>query len=414
MKQNNLRLSITFTGLIVGFVIILYAYTTWNEIKEKNKELARQQTIESVRQQINAAFNIDGLLWPETVSVGHQVYNIEYTINQELTEYVKVLLGHFRSDYSTIVVIDNETGAILSAVGHDRKSNQFNKTMPFSSTHPAASLIKIVATADLLERAQVSSDDYFRHQGRGTTLFRSQLENYQVGRRVSFSRAFAFSNNVVFGQAAILRSSGPNLFEMANRFGFNRSLMPKINLSESKISIATSDFNLAELASGFNRETMISPVHATLLSTIVANNGKMVRPHLVRRIESSTGEPLWEVELKEDLILNEQTVEQLQFMMEKTVDTGTARGHFRTMRHGLRPHLRIGGKTGTITGGVPYGRRDWFSAYAIPVDERFGAGISVVAMNINLERWYVRSTHLAKRVIEYYYGNVFPLTDDNL
>lgn len=412
-NKHSLVPALGITGVLTTLFTGIYFYNMYLQVKERNQQLRIEDQKSQVRREINNAFHLPGINWPSTIYVSERPFKVEYTFNEDLTDYIKRLLVHFRSDYSTIVVIDNNTGAVLAAVGHERATDKFNKNLAFSSTHPAASLIKIVVTADLLERGAVDRTTSFRHRGRGTTLYRSQLENTNSGRAVSFGRAFAFSNNVVFGQAAIQRSSGEKLYRMANEFGFNKRLMQVIDLSESQFDIAQDSFNLAELASGFNRETMMSPIHATVLSLIAANDGKMYSPYIVDRVYDDRGELFWDINPKSRQVLSLESTRELQDMMEMTVLSGTARRHFDTMRHGLRPHLFIGGKTGSITGGVPFGRRDWFTAFAIPRDEGFGKGISVAAMNINLEKWYVRSTHLTKRVIEYYYKNVFPLDESN-
>ena len=97
--------------------------------------------------------------------------------------------------------------------------------------------------------------------------------------------------------------------------------------------------------------------------------------------------------------------------MESTVKKGTARKSFRRFDRFLREELRIGGKTGSITGGIPFGKRDWFSAFAVPKNKKLGEGISISVMNINVDKWFVRSTYLAKEVIDYYYKEINPLKE---
>ena len=75
----------------------------------------------------------------------------------------------------------------------------------------------------------------------------------------------------------------------------------------------------------------------------------------------------------------------------------------------MKKKLIIGGKTGSITGGVPNGKRDWLTVFAMPKNPLYGKGISVAVMNINVKKWYVRSTFLAKKVIEFYYKKILPL-----
>ncbi len=95
--------------------------------------------------------------------------------------------------------------------------------------------------------------------------------------------------------------------------------------------------------------------------------------------------------------------------MELTVRRGTARGAFRRMKRSIKSKLDIGGKTGSITGGVPFGKRDWFAAYATPKNRVLGKGISISVMNVNVKKWYIKSTYLAKNIIEFYYKKITPL-----
>lgn len=179
---------------------------------------------------------------------------------------------------------------------------------------------------------------------------------------------------------------------------------------KSNIHGASDDYHLAELASGFNDETVISPVHAATMASIIANNGVLKSPRVISRlVDSKTGEIVWENALVEKRVLSAEASKEMQGMMEMTIDGGTARKSFRKMNTGYKNALEIGGKTGSITGGKPFGKRDWFAAYAIPRDSERGKGISISVMNVNVKRWHVKSTMLAKNIIEYYYNNIQPM-----
>lgn len=104
--------------------------------------------------------------------------------------------------------------------------------------------------------------------------------------------------------------------------------------------------------------------------------------------------------------MSKQAARELKEMMNLTVSKGTARGAFRPWKTKKIRDIEIGGKTGTITGGVPYGRRDWFVSYAKPKDDPNDAGISVAVMIVNVEKWYIKSTYLAKKIIQYYYDSL--------
>lgn len=386
-------------------------YTYYHQQKIEAKRETRVETLESIRGKLDDSFHSkEG--WPKSVWHDGEEYRIEYTFNKKLSRKVRRLLRRYRSDYAAVVVINNETGEILTAEGFEREGLKFNERLPYTSTHPAASLIKLVTSAELLENSIVDVNTQFKFRGRGTTLYKYQLKpaGNRRTRSQTFKTAFAYSNNVIFGKAAINKSSGVGLFNMANEFGFNENLMEDISLTPSVFQMPDSNYNLAEMASGFNRKTMISPVHAATMATVVPNNGVMKLPRVVHQITKiSNGEVVWSGQQKARLVVGQKTAQQLDQLMQSTVKRGTARRSFSQLPYRLRKRLDIGGKTGTLTGGVPYGRRDWFVSYASPKDERFGKGISVAVMNINLELWYVKSAYLAKEIVQYYYNVVNPM-----
>ena len=63
-------------------------------------------------------------------------------------------------------------------------------------------------------------------------------------------------------------------------------------------------------------------------------------------------------------------------------------------------NIEVAGKTGSITGGVPYGKRDWFVSFAKRKGQEEDSGISVCIMIVNVKKWYVKSTFLAKKIID--------------
>jgi penicillin-binding protein A len=412
MKVKRLLGALVLTCTIGygAFFVYSNAQAEYQRQREELAERQHQEKVEKVRKGISAVFESDSG-WPETIIVDDEEFAIEYSFDQELTTFVERLLRRHRSDFSAIVVIENDTGRVLTALGFERSGNKISKHLAFSSTHPAASLIKIVTAASLFENGETLPETTYNFHGRGTTLFRNQVMNPRArgSRAQTFERAFAYSNNVIFGRAAIEDLGADHLFQTAKDFGFNRELMTDIRLSQSVIFPAKDDYNLAELSSGFNRETMMSPIHASLLPQVIANGGVKRAPRIIERVRRvSNGEVVWENDsVVEQRVVSEDTAQMLERLMGATTRFGTARGLDRRLPRTLQGKLNIGGKTGSLTGGVPFGRRDWFVAYATPQERQIlGNGISIAVMNVNIDRWYVKSTYLAQRIIAHYFTNV--------
>ncbi len=405
MNRSRLKL-ITFLSPIV-FTAFAAAGYFWHQNEESIKEAKRIIELEKV-QTIATEKIIYGNEYSSKVNLGDKQYGVTYTIDEDLQAYVEKLLKRYRSDYSSVVIIDNNTGEILANSGWARELGP-SYSLNFSSTHPSASLVKIITSVDLLENDRVHTDSRFSYRGKGTTLYKYQLKNKtdRWTRSISFKMAFAHSNNVVFGKAAINRSSASSIYNTATKMGFNKDLMDEGLLSKSTFKMPEDQYNMAEIASGFNRKTMMSPIHAAVLSSIVANDGHLVEPRLIVKIDDlSENETIYENEIEKRKVLSTDTSRELKKMMNLTVKRGTARGSFRRMKSTLKSGLIMGGKTGSITGGIPFGKRDWFTMYAIPRHSiENDKGISIAVMNVNVKKWYVKSTFLAKKITEYYYGS---------
>lgn len=402
--------------IFVSFGIGTSVLLNRKKIKDEKLDSLHKVHLDLLRNNLDKALS-ENENFPEEFELGQTRFKIKYTFNQKLTNYIKKLIRRYRPDFSSVVVIDNQNGHILSAIGHERKKDRFNKNLVFSSTHPSASLFKIITAAELLQNSHIESDSMFSFAGRSNTLYRYQLQRtgrHKWNRYQSLAKAFALSNNVVFGKAAINNLTGNGIYEMAQDFGFNQCLMKELTLDESFLEVPHNQYHLAEIASGFNRSTLISPVHAALLSSIVANEGVMRYPtfisQIIKKQLDGVRKNLWKNITNSKRVFDKKISWDMKKMMEMTVKKGTARSIFRRMKKNVKRAITIGGKTGTITGGKPYGKRDWFTAYAMPKDGDLGSGISVSVMNVNLEKWYVKSTYIAQKIIEYYFDNIRPIT----
>ncbi|MFA6237311.1 MAG: penicillin-binding transpeptidase domain-containing protein [Bacteriovorax sp.] len=404
-------------GLFFGGTVFTLCQGKFNQklsLNAAEQKEAGNTTLPAGFKEVMERSFLQGSEWPEKVTIDNKAMKVEYNFNENLTNYTKNLLKQYRSDYTAIAIIDNETGKVLMAVGYEGKKNKFDKNLILTNTHPSASLIKIVTTAELLQNSQVKKETLFDFKGRSTTLFKYQLNesrNNRWDKSQTFETAFAKSNNVIFGKAAIKNTTSEGLVKMAEGFGFNQPIMKEFGFLKSEIHQVKDDYSLAELASGYNVDTVISPIHAAAMASVVANDGVLKTPKLISRIlDPDSGENIWPEVSSEKRAISLETSREMQEMMAMTIDGGTARKSFRKMNNSYRDVLDIGGKTGSITGGTPFGKRDWFAAYAIPRASGKGKGISISVMNVNVKKWHVKSTMLAKNIIEYYYKNINPVT----
>lgn len=360
--------------------------------------------VEKFQKIFNEKFSESGQL-PVSVKIQSDEYIPEYTVKPELEEAVFALWRKYKPEYASVVVIDNNTGKILTAIDMSRSSTTPSRLTTFAPSHPAASIFKIITAADLLENTHVGNDTEFMFAGRSTTLYKYQLKGTKNrwSRKTDFEHAFARSNNVIFGKAALENLSPTGLKRMAEKFGFNKTSVPILEHTSSVFPLAVDQYNLAELASGLNVKTLISPVHGAMIASVIANEGILRTPSLVARVKDKDGNIVWEPTATEELVIAKETAGDLRKLMMATVEDGTARKPFRRTGKNLEG-IEIGGKTGTITGGEPYGKRDWFVAWARDPKHPEDRGVSLCVMIVNRKKWYVKSTQLTREILEIIWG----------
>ena len=154
------------------------------------------------------------------------------------------------------------------------------------------------------------------------------------------------------------------------------------------------------MASGYTTRNTLSPLHGAALAATAANGGNLVAPALVQAIIGPNGVPLyWREQPAKSRVMSERTARQLKKMMRATVVSGSAKRSFSGFNRGALKDVVIGGKTGSLTGFAPQGKYDWFVGFAEMGERK----IAYAALCINKKRWYVKSTRLARELLEFYF-----------
>ena len=161
------------------------------------------------------------------------------------------------------------------------------------------------------------------------------------------------------------------------------------------------DWDVVEAAAGYTRNNTLSPVHAALLAASVINGGRILRPILVDSMTDDNGIVLYanEPAHTRPVILPNAT-KQLQIMMHETVRSGSAQQAFKGFARGHFIGVEVGGKTGSLSGSRPRGAYDWFIGYAHRGEQK----LAFAALCINEAYWYVKSSQIARKAVENYFG----------
>lgn len=332
---------------------------------------------------------------------------VQTTLNPVLQAYLDGKLDRELPKQVAIVVLEPSTGRILALAGHDRVNPENNPCL--ESEFPAASIFKIVIASAVVEERGFTPGTPLYYNGGKYTLYKSQLKNKKnkYTRRVTLKNAFAQSVNPVFGKLGIHHLDMAEIENYARAFGFETPIEFELGESLSRLFVSEEPYHRAEIASGFNRKTTISPVHGALIASTALNGGKLMAPAFIRRVTNGSGKTIYQGRPSEiGRAVTPETASVLAELMQATVRFGTARKAFRGYRYDkVLSELVIGGKTGSISNLAHTSKYDWFVGFA--KDKTGGDGIAVSVLVVHGDLLGRRAGSYAKMAIKAYYEDYF-------
>lgn len=340
------------------------------------------------------------------VSHNGRYLKVETSIDLKLQRYIQKKLKQSTSRYIAIVVMDPESGKILSMVSYDKTNPEQNPNV--DQHFPAASIFKIVTAAAAIENCGFNPNTIFSYNGRKHTLYKSQLKRRtnKYSRKISLQDAFAQSVNPVFGKIGVHYLDATTLEAFAADFGFNRPIGFEIPVTPSFLDVSDEPYRWAEIASGFNRETKITPLHAVAIASAILNRGKLTEPSIIEKISDGNGKTLYRSQVAAKQVIEPETSKIINQLMTATIEKGTAKKAFRGFRRDrILSRLTIGGKTGSIDNKDHDARYDWFVGFA---EEKGGTEKIVMSVFVAHEKYIgIRASEYARLAIKKYFRNHF-------
>lgn len=379
-----------------------------------DKEIAKIEKLESFRSRI--ANQVSELVmhnnWNTELEIPDgrktEKITVEYTLDPILQETAEKLFKSYKPDYGAIVMMDAETGGILAMVSHNKRDSE-GSHLALRGTFPAASIFKIVTATAAIDKYHMSPQSIVAFNGSNHTLYKKNVLSDRVTRwtrEMTLREAFARSVNTFFGRLTLERLQPQDLEDYAFRFGFNQKIATDIHFDNGITEIPKdNDYHLAELASGFNRVTRMSPIQGAMMASAIADDGLMKVPYIVQRAFNEEGELIFQAEpVTAAVTMTPAGADQVRDLMEATITLGTSRKSFKPLIRNKRfKELIVGGKTGSLTGDNPRGKTDWFVGYAMNENQK----IAIAALTVNVDYWTVKSSHLAQAMFQRHFKEQF-------
>ncbi|EXG79017.1 peptidoglycan D,D-transpeptidase FtsI family protein [Cryptosporangium arvum] len=246
-------------------------------------------------------------------------------------------------------------------------------------TYPPGSTFKVIMSAALVDRgykADSQVDAPNQYTAPQTEKFIENFHGETCGNGVQVSLEFALqeSCNTVFSKLGVEVVKAEGIKEKAKEFGFgDTNLEVPLDVAASQTGEIADPPAVAQSSIG-QRDVRMTPLQGAMIAAAVANNGKLMTPFLVKKVEAADYTTLSTTREREySSPLSDSNAAEVQKMMRAVVQNGTGK---RAQVDGAD----VGGKTGTAEDGDERQDHAWFIGYAI-VDGQPVAAVAVVLEN---------------------------------
>ena len=322
----------------------------------------------------SAVFNLRDRLAGEAKE-GNNIYlSIDHKLQALAHELMKNMQG-------AIVALNPKTGEVLAMVSkpdfdpNEQKLEENWKSMVESETAPflsratqglftPVSTFKVLTLTSALENGM--ENNIYNDSG-SIVIDGKEISNYggKAYGEIDLKTALAVSSNTVFASIGV-ELGEENLRNISERAGIGEKIPFDIPVGKSVFQyneMSKTDLAAAGMGQG---KILMTPLHMALISSAIANDGIMMKPSLVSRIETHNGKVLKKHKPEELYrVMDHDTAAKINEMMQEVVNNGTG-------KNASIKGIKVAGKTGTAENELSSRQKGkehaWFIGFA-PADD---------------------------------------------
>lgn len=293
----------------------------------------------------------DSVFSDSTSEYGDIVTTIEPTVQGYLEKTLEKTRTEWNSDEIGGIIMDPHTGNIVAMASlpnfdpnntSDVKDPAVFSNSLVESSYEMGSIMKPLTIATGLDSGVITPN--WTYDDTGTmTLSGKKISNFDGKARGVVPVQEILSQSLNVGAATVALKVGKDVFaQYFTSFGLgNKTGIDQPNETSGLASNLKSgrDIEIATIAYG--QGIAISPIAITRALSVLANNGKIVQPHLVQEIDYVDGS---KKEIKSNVdssVLKAKSVEDVTRMLVKVVDVALRKGELKM------EHYSVAAKTGT-------------------------------------------------------------------
>lgn len=330
------------------------------------------------------------------------------TLNANLQTAAYNALGDRRG---AVAVMEPSTGKILAMVSKpDFDPNYIGENWDYlisdsenssllnrasQGQYPPGSTFKIVTALDYI-RKHHSVDGYSYDCTGSITVDDHTITcyNQSVHGQETLPGAFASSCNCAFAQIGLDLGAG-SLTDTGESLLFNSSLPLSMDYQKSTLSVSRSSGKPLLMQTSIGQgNTLVSPMHMLLITSAIANGGKLMRPYLIDHVENHKGSLVREYKPREYReLLTASEAAKLESLMIEVVNSGTASAL-------SGQGYSAAGKTGSAEYDEAGNSHSWFVGYSNVEDPDIAVSIIVEGGGTGSEA----AVPIAQQIFNTYYS----------
>lgn len=304
---------------------------------------------------------------------GSNVYlTIDFYIQSIVEKYLSQAVINNIADYGTAIVMEPSTGNILAMANYP----DYNLNTPFTptdlaiaetwnemssedqtnylydmwrnkavqNTYEPGSTFKVITSAIALEEGVVNSTDEVFYCS-GTEVINNTPINcwrsYRPHGALNLKDALGNSCNPAFIQLG-LKIGAPTLYKYYEAFGLLSSTGSSLYGESGSVFYNKNSIGELELATmSFGQGITITPLHLVTAVSAIANEGVLMQPQIISKIEdTNTGSITYTEPVEIRQVISKQTSTEMMNILDYVVSDGTG-------RYADVKGYSIGGKSGT-------------------------------------------------------------------
>lgn len=263
---------------------------------------------------------------------GSDIYlTIDSSIQRFVESAIKDINDLYNPEWVVIEVMDAKTGDIL-ATGSNPSFNPNSIPSDMNYHNPLisyafepGSTMKIYSYMCAMEKGVYNGDETYLSGSFAVGEDKIRDWNGEGWGIITYDNGFERSSNVAVANIISKYLNKDELYDCYLKYGFGKQT--GIELTNELEGSITFKYDIEVLAAGFGQGILTTPVQHLQALSMIANDGYMVKPHVISKIVNPDGTEEEYQSQKGEKVISSETVNKIKTLMRNVVSSEAGTGH---------------------------------------------------------------------------------------